>query len=84
MVIERAGGDIRATYWDDEGHTIHYVASTPAPGSLTFLSTDTSGPHYRLSYRQTAAGLEGRFEIAPGQQTTGFQTYLSWTARPSR
>jgi hypothetical protein len=81
MVIEHAGPDLRATYWDDEGHQIHYAVSAPAEGSVLFLSTDAAGPHYRLSYRRTTAGLEGRFEIAPPDKPAVFQTYLTWTAR---
>jgi hypothetical protein len=84
MVVERGEGGLRATYWDDEGHTIHYAVTTPSDGAVMFLSTDTAGPHYRLSYKRTVTGLEGRFEIAPADKAANFQTYLSWTARRTR
>jgi hypothetical protein len=81
MVIWRAAGGPRADYWDSEGHLIHYALSLPAPGEAVFVSDDPAGPRFRLSYRRTGAGLEGRFEIAPPEAREAFAPYLSWSAR---
>ena len=80
MVIYRDGPALRATYWDSEGQSIHYAVSSPAPGEAVFVSEDPSGPRFRLSYRQTPAGLQGRFEIAPPPARDQFHDYLTWTA----
>ena len=85
MVIEhQARGGLRATYWDDDGHVIHYEVRTPEPGSAEFVSTDPIGPRYRLTYRRTPVGLEGWFEVAPPNDRDRFQPYLNWTARRTR
>ncbi|HEY3950964.1 hypothetical protein [Phenylobacterium sp.] len=80
LVMSREGAADRATYWDSEGHVIHYAASAPAAGEALFVSDDPAGPRYRLSYRRTAGGLAGRFEIAPPNARDQFKTYLEWTA----
>jgi hypothetical protein len=80
MVIYRDGPAARATYWDSEGQTIHYAVTAPAPGEAVFVSDDPAGPRFRLSYRRTAVGLDGRFEIAPPPGRDAFKTYLSWSA----
>jgi hypothetical protein len=82
MVIFREGAAERAIYWDSEGHIIHYALAEPAPGRVVFESDDPDGPKYRITYRQTPAGLEGAFEIAPDRQR--FNRYLTWTAHHAR
>jgi hypothetical protein len=82
MVIFREGGAERATYWDSEGHIIHYAVTAPAPGRVVFESDDPAGPKYRITYRQTPAGLEGEFALSPDRQT--FKPYLTWTAHKAR
>jgi len=80
MVIYLDGGAARATYWDSEGHQIHYAVSTPATGQVDFVSDDPAGPRYRLRYLKSDAGLTGSFEVAPPNAREGFQPYLHWTA----
>jgi hypothetical protein len=80
MVIFREGQAWRATYWDSEGQTIHYAVTTPSPDEVTFVSDNVLGPRFRLSYRRTAQGLAGRFEIAPPPDRDRFRGYLTWTA----
>jgi hypothetical protein len=80
MVIFRDGPAWRATCWDSEGQTIHYAVSTPSADEAVFVSDDPSGPRFRLSYRRTAQGLAGRFEIAPPPGRDRFADYLTWTA----
>lgn len=81
MVIWQEGPATRATYWDSEGHQIHYAVSAPAAGEVDFISDDASGPRYRLRYFKTPDGLKGGFEIAPPNAREAFQPYLAWTAR---
>jgi ubiquinone/menaquinone biosynthesis C-methylase UbiE len=78
-------GDLRADYYDSEGHVIRYSGSAPAAGELTLVSEAAPGlPRFRLSYRLGASGvLEGRFEIAPPGKPDAFGPYLAWTARRS-
>ena len=69
-----------AIYFDGEGHVIHYRATFPAPGIVVFESEPSApGPHFRLTYTQAGAGLDGKFELAG--PNGGFQSYLNWKSR---
>lgn len=84
MVLHAAdSGEIRADYYDSEGHVIRYVGTTPTASALTLASEVVSGaPRFRLSYRLRGDGvLEGGFEIAPPGSPEAFAPYLAWTAR---
>lgn len=73
---------LRAIYFDDEGHTIHYAVEPSADGnSVQFLSdASASQPRYRLTYRKTGDDRVAiRFEIAPPGKE--FATYIEATAR---
>jgi hypothetical protein len=81
MVVYHAEGSrqIRATYFDNEGHVIQY-AVTPAQGAVAFESDASgAGPRYRLTYTDAGAGkVRIRFEIAaPGK---AYSTYLEASA----
>src|ERR1700683_3940734 len=68
---------LRAIYFDNEGHTIHYTVEPPANGnSARFVSdVSTSQPPYRLTYLKTGNDqLAIRFEIAPPGKE--FSTYI--------
>lgn len=75
-------GELRADYYDSEGHVIRYSGSVPGAGQLTLVSDPASGaPRFRLGYKLGADGtLDGSFEIAPPGKPDAFQPYLSWTA----
>ena len=79
MVVFREGGKLKATYWDVEDQTIHYDVQA-SPDGVVFISEDTPGPRFRLTYIRSANGLEGRFEIAPPDDHAHFKSYLVWTA----
>jgi hypothetical protein len=84
MVLYAAeSGELRADYYDSEGHVIRYAVDTPSAMELTLTSDVVSGaPRFRLSYRLGADGiLAGRFEIAPPGKPGAFGPYLAWTAR---
>jgi hypothetical protein len=75
---------LRAIYFDDEGHTIHYLVEPLQDGTgVQFLSEAlASQPRYRLIYRKTGDDRVAiRFEIAPPGKPEGFSTYIDATAR---
>jgi hypothetical protein len=79
MVIYKDGATIKADYWDNEDHVIHYVITTPAPNTAVFLSpSSATTPGYRLTYTlDSPKVVSGQFDFsAPGTAT--FATYLSW------
>ena len=73
------GRPLRAIFFDNEGHVIHYDVSTPDPARVVFLSDPSqTGPQYRLSYELKGGVMFGKFEMRmPGQ--TGFTAYLQWS-----
>jgi hypothetical protein len=82
MVVYRdeASKQLRATYFDSEGHVIQYAVQ-PADGGVVFVTENPrSAIRYRLTY--TAAGpgrLKLKFEIAPPDKD--FSTYIEASAR---
>jgi hypothetical protein len=76
-------GELRADYYDSEGHAIRYVGNTPSPNELILVSEVVNGaPRFRLGYKLGEDGvLAGRFEIAPPGKPEAFGPYLAWTAR---
>ncbi len=75
---EAAGQPLRAIYFDNEGHVIHYRVSTPAPGRAEFLSEPGPGPQFRLSYELKGGLMEGKFEMRmPG--AAAWIPYLEWS-----
>jgi hypothetical protein len=89
MIVYQDSGEtkLRAIYFDDEGHTIHYTVEPSADGNIVqFLSEAAlSQPRYRLTYRKTGDDRVAiQFEIAPPGKQEGFSTYIDATARRSR
>jgi hypothetical protein len=76
---EAPGQDLRAIYFDNEGHVIHYAVSVPRPGTVVLESDPGEpGPQFRLSYELNEAVLAGKFQIKmPGQ--ADFGSYLEWS-----
>jgi hypothetical protein len=60
---------LKAIYFDNEGHVIHYGISTPGPATVTFISVKSApGPRFRLVYELKGRTMSGEFEIRmPGQ-----------------
>jgi len=75
---ESGSSSLKAIYFDNEGHVIHYDVSTPSPGSALFLSAGSGpGPQFRLVYELKGAIMSGKFEMRiPGQNE--WKTYLAW------
>ena len=55
---------MKADYFDNEGHVIHYSAIAGSGGRWTFLSDPAPGPRFLLTYAKLAKDqLEIKFEI---------------------
>jgi hypothetical protein len=78
--------DLRADYYDSEGHVIRYAVRSPGAGRASFLSDALpDAPRYRLTYDLRADGvLAGSFEVAPPGQPGAFTSYLTWESRKRR
>jgi hypothetical protein len=72
-------GALRAIYFDNEGHVIHYAVSVPTPTSAVFLSDASQpGPQFRLIYELKSGTMTGKFQMRmPG--APDWTTYLDWT-----
>jgi len=85
MVIHRqAEGLFRATYWDNEGHVIHYTAEfSEDKNNLTLLGDiQPSAPRFRFTYKKIGNDtLSIRFEIAPPGKPREFAQYIEATAQ---
>ena len=73
------GKGLKAIYFDNEGHVIHYAVTSSFPGSVIFLSDPSvPGPQFRLAYELTDRVLYGKFQLRmPGQND--FKSYLEWS-----
>ena len=79
-VYEDAPGQpLKAIYFDNEGHVIHYDVSVPDPHTVIFLSeASRPGPQFRLMYELKGASMSGKFQMhMPGQ--TEWRSYLEWS-----
>lgn len=79
IYADAPGQPLRAIYFDNEGHVIHYSVSEPTTTSAEFLSDATQpGPRFRLFYELKGTVMSGKFQIRmPGQQE--WKSYLEWT-----
>ena len=80
IIAPEAGPDkARAIYFDNEGHTIDYMAEWSADGNtLTFMSKPGPGPQFRLIYKKTGSdSFTVSFEMAPPGQPGAFKPYTS-------
>ena len=77
MIVYPETGGLRAEYFDNEGHVIHYALRVAAD-SAEFLSDAAVGaPRYRLTYVKAGPdALSMKFEVAPPGKPDSFQTYL--------
>ena len=75
------GQPLKAIYFDNEGHVIHYQVSAQS-GQATFLSEPGPGPRFRLSYRGVGADqVVTTFEVAPPDHPEGFVKYLEGSSK---
>ncbi len=75
---EGANQPLKAIYFDNEGHVIHYEVSTPNSTTAMFVSeASPSGPQFRLVYELKDAVMSGKFQMRmPGQAE--WKSYLEW------
>jgi hypothetical protein len=75
---------LKAIYFDNEGHVIHYDVSTPSPASAVFLSDNSQpGPQFRLTYELKGQIMYGKFQMRmPGQEE--WKSYLEWSGGKHR
>ena len=84
IVYQEPSQPVRAVYFDNEGHVIHYEVTVAKEGNaVTFLSeASATAPRFRFSYVETAPGaLAIKFEIAPPGKPDSFSTYIEASAR---
>jgi hypothetical protein len=81
LYIYPEGAGLRAIYFDNEGHVIHYAVSVAKPGMVVMVSDPAGpGPQFRLTYELNGDLMAGKFEIKmPGK--ADFGTYLEWSGR---
>ena len=79
IYTDAPGQPLKAIYFDNEGHVIHYRVSTPDSGTVVFLSESAGGgPQFRLMYTLKGGVMAGSFAMQmPGQ--TNWRPYLEWT-----
>jgi hypothetical protein len=69
---------LKAIYFDNEGHVIHYAVSTPDSTTAMFVSdASPSGPQFRLVYELKGAVMSGKFQMRMGQAE--WKSYLEWS-----
>jgi hypothetical protein len=83
VIYVNEADQLRADYFDSEGHVIRYTSITTAANQITFVSErSATGLNYRLAYQLDDTGiLHGTFEVAPPHQPDLFNLYLTWSAR---
>jgi hypothetical protein len=73
------GQPLKAIYFDNEGHVIHYSVSTPDATTAIFLSDGAQpGPQFQLMYELKGAVMSGKFQIRMPAQTE-WKSYLEWS-----
>lgn len=79
LYIFEDGAALKAIYFDNEGHVIHYDVSIPTPSIAIFLSESSRpGPQFRLVYELKGEVMTGKFQMrAPGQSE--WKSYLEWS-----
>lgn len=72
------GQQLKAIYFDNEGHVLHYSVSTPDATTAVFLTDPaTPGPQFKLVYELKGQVMTGKFQMKmPGQ--ADWKSYLEW------
>jgi hypothetical protein len=77
IVYQDAGGNLRADYFDNEGHVIRYAVRAGRDSAEFLSDASDAAPRFRLTYLKTAPDeLTLKFEIAPPGKPDSFKTYL--------
>ena len=80
--VDPTGKGMRAIYFDNEGHVIHYSIEA-LPRGVRFLSDPAApGPRFRLTYKRTAEKtISIQFDMAPPGKPDAFTPYITASAR---
>lgn len=78
IYLDAPGQPLRAIYFDNEGHTLHYTVATPTPTTAVFVSEPGYGPQLRLLYELKDGVLYGKFQVMP-PEATEWKSYLEWS-----
>ncbi len=84
LIVYPEGKTIRAVYFDNDDHVIHYTleASGDTKGFVLVSDRTPGAARFRLVYAAAPGGrLTIRFEIAPPDKPDAFARYLEGTAR---
>jgi hypothetical protein len=84
IIYSDPDGNVRAVYFDNEGHFINYSAGMTGDGNtITLVSDPTpSAPRFRTTYIKGKNGsMTIRFEVAPPDDPDGFTIYTEGTAK---
>lgn len=74
---------MKAIYFDNEGHVIHYDVSAPNPTTAIFLSeAPHPGPQFRLVYELKGSIMSGQFQMRMSGQNE-WKSYLEWSGANS-
>lgn len=83
IYADASGQPLRAIYFDNEGHVIHYSVSTPTSTTAEFISDRAaSGPQFRLFYDLKDGVMNGKFQIRM-PESPEWKSYLEWTGSRS-
>jgi hypothetical protein len=76
---EEKSRPLKAIYFDNEGHVIHYDVAISDSTTAVFISDPSQpGPQFRLLYELKDAVMSGKFQMRlPGQAE--WKSYLEWT-----
>jgi hypothetical protein len=84
MILHHQAGDsLRAVYFDNEGHVIHYSVTGVVPAHRVVFLSDSNdpGPKFRLTYEAIGPdSVRITFDMAPPGPQSSFSQYLSATA----
>jgi hypothetical protein len=82
VTYREADGSLRADYFDNEDHVIHYAVTAAADGTIVHLSDPQPGaPRFRMTYVNSGTdSYTIRFEIAPPGKADDFSAYVVSTS----
>jgi len=83
LTFKEETGEMRAIYFDNEGHTIHYRVTFSPEGNIQYISEAVPGaPRFRMSYLHGKDGTYiTRFEIAPPNHPDEFVIHVEGPAK---
>ncbi|MFC5861124.1 hypothetical protein ACFPT7_02340 [Acidicapsa dinghuensis] len=79
LYVYAEGRALKAIFFDNEGHVIHYDVTVPEPNTAVFVSdAAAAGPLFRLIYVLKGGVMSGKFQTEPPGRTE-WESYLEWS-----